>query len=104
LTSKGCNLLIKQTRAGLIESGKDFIDQMMWDQIEKYDSVQTSLFIDLSSNEMKIIDNIKEHNKLSIDELAFNIQTSQSEMASLLLGLEFKGMIKSLPGKRFMLS
>jgi len=103
-TSRGCNLLIKQNRAGLIESGLDFIEQMLWDQIDRSNTVQTSLFIDLEDNEIKIIDNIKMHSKLSIDELAFNINTTQSEMASLLLSLEFKGLVRSLPGKRFMLS
>lgn len=104
VVSKGCNFLIKQNKAGLIENGKDLVEQMMWDQLDKSQDIQTTLFVDLDSNEIQIMDHIKQNSKPSIDELAFNIKTSQSEMASLLLGLEFKGLIKSLPGKRFMLS
>ncbi len=102
--SQGCNLLIKQNKAGLIENAKDFVDQMMWDQLDGSKEIQTQLFIELDSKETVIVDNIRKKHKITIDELAFELKTTQSELATLLLNLEFKGIIKSLPGKRFILS
>ncbi|HMG15510.1 MAG TPA: DNA-processing protein DprA, partial [Saprospiraceae bacterium] len=102
--SQGCNLLIKQNKAALIDNAKDFIHQMMWDQLDKTKEIQTQLFTDLDSKETVIVENIKQKQKATIDELAFTLNTSQSEMAALLLNLEFKGIIKSIPGKRFILS
>jgi DNA processing protein len=48
-----------------------------------------------------LVDILKVQGDRSIDELSYVFQLTPSEMASLLLNLEFKGVIKSLPGKRF---
>ena len=40
---------------------------------------------------------------LPIDELAWKSQVQVNELASQLLTLEFKGLIKSLPGKKYKL-
>lgn len=102
--SQGCNLLIKQNKAALIENAKDFIDQMLWDQLDETKSIQTQLFVNLEPQEKAIVEYLKENQKITIDQLAYQFNTSQSELASLLLNLEFKGIVKSLPGKRFILS
>ena len=102
--SKGCNLLIKTHKAGLIESGEDIAYFMRWDPPEKSKSgVQTSLFYDLTSNEKAVLDLMqKQADPWSIDRLSYQTQLNGSEIAAVLLNLEFKGLVKSLPGKRFM--
>jgi DNA processing protein len=41
--------------------------------------------------------------EMHIDAIAAKAKMQQSELASVLLSLEFKGMIKVMPGKRYLL-
>jgi len=56
------------------------------------------------ADEQKVIYILKERNApVMIDELSFKSSLSPSHLASLLLTLEFKNVVKSLPGKMFAL-
>ncbi len=99
--SAGCNGLIKRTKAHLMEDVEDFKYIMRWEDVDKEKIVQSSLFIDLSEEENEIVQHIRDAKELSIDELSFQLKKSSSIMASMLLQLEFKGIIRSLPGKRY---
>lgn len=102
--SEGCNKLIKTNRANLYASVKDLEYIMNW-SAETTAVAQTVL--DLSAfdeNEQKVIRILKERNApVMIDELSFKSSLSPSHLASLLLTLEFKNVVKSLPGKMFAL-
>ncbi len=100
-TSKGCNLLIKSHQAALLESAKDIGYIMRWDEADKQNR-QTELFIELDDNEKALMDCLKKNESIGIDQLTFQMKSTPSNMASLLLTLEFKGLVKPLPGKRFM--
>ena len=65
---------------------------------------QKSLFIELSENEQQIIKLLEDVEDLSIDKLSKKIQLNSSKMAELMLDLEFKGIVKTLPGKRYVLT
>jgi DNA processing protein len=99
--SQGCNLLIKNNKAALIESAEDIAKNMNWELLDEKKVIQTNLFVELNDVENKLVDILKVQGDRSIDELSYVFQLTPSEMASLLLNLEFKGVIKSLPGKRF---
>lgn len=99
----GCNFLIKNHKALLIESGDDVVNIMRWEQIEKNKNIQKQLFVELSNKEQMVVDMLKKENEISIDKLSFTTKLQPSEVSSLLLGLEFKGLVKTLPGKRYML-
>lgn len=101
--SQGCNLLIKRQKAGLIENAEDLALQMMWDKLDEEKSIQTSLFVELNDNEKRILTELQSK-ETGIDELSFILQLTPSEMASMLLEMEFKGLIKSIPGKRYVLA
>ena len=101
-TSAGCNRLIKTHKAALIESAKDISYIMRWEEVNKQ-AIQKKMFVELNSEEQKIVDLLQEVDSVSIDKLSYQTSFTSSEMAGLLLGLEFKGMIKTLPGKRYML-
>lgn len=102
--SEGCNKLIKTNRANLYSSVKDLEYIMNW-------SAETTAVaqpvLDLSAfdaDEQKVIHILKERNApVMIDELSFKSSLSPSHLASLLLTLEFKNVVKSLPGKMFVL-
>ena len=101
-SSAGCNHLIKHQQAHLIESGEDLIELMSWHKKTRHQNFQTDLFTEMSENEQKIYKLIVEDREKDIDTLAFQSKTTPGELAAILLSLEFKGAIKSLPGKKFM--
>lgn len=78
---------------------------MNWtkDQLDK--AAQLSLELeDLDEEERQILGLMREKKRtLSIDELSFISQQPQGKLASLLLSLEFKNRVLSLPGKRYSL-
>ena len=103
-TSAGCNSLIKRNKAHLIENIDDLLYIMRWDDLDKKKSVQTSLFIDLEPEEQKIVDILREKKEMSIDEMTYALNIPTSTLAAQLLTLEFKGVLRSLPGKIYMLN
>ena len=101
-TSQGCNYLIKTNQASLIESAEDLAYLMRWDDLDKTKALQPKLFTDLSDNEQVVIRILQQsEGGVLIDALSYQTQLNHSAIASLLLTLEFKGMIRSLPGKRY---
>lgn len=102
--SEGCNKLIKEHKAYLLESAKDIGYIMRWDETDKQRVVQKSLFIDFNPEEQKLVDLLKEKDSATIDEMSQLLQLSPSLLASMLLTLEFKGAIRALPGKKYILS
>lgn len=102
-SSQGCNLLIKSHKAQLIESAEDIAYIMRWEKGEIPKMQQKELFVDLNPFEKKVIEHLENKDSESVDALSYITGFTQSELAGILLNLEFKGMIKSLPGKRYML-
>lgn len=97
----GGNLLIKQNRAHLIESGADLAFELGWDQAKPL--LQKELFADLSDTEMKVVEILKDGQSHSLDRLVQLTELAQHVMPSILLQLEFKGLVLAHPGKRFSL-
>lgn len=102
--SEGCNKLIKQNKAHLIESAEDIAYIMRWEEIDAGRAIQKQLFVDLDENEALMLNVIRDNKEIAIDSLTYKMQMTPSQTASVLLGLEFKGMIRSLPGKKYTLS
>ncbi|NVO02276.1 MAG: DNA-protecting protein DprA [Bacteroidetes bacterium] len=97
--SAGCNHLIKINRAALIQSAADIEYLMGWTKIKEKKSVQKKLFVELSSDEQILFDILNTEGNKDIDYLSFKSNLPMSKASALLLGLEFKGMVNSLPGK-----
>jgi predicted Rossmann fold nucleotide-binding protein DprA/Smf involved in DNA uptake len=76
---------------------------MMWPLLDKTKEIQTALFVDLSPTEQKAVDLIRKHSELSVDQIAGFLGTTPSETASILLQLEFHGLIRNIPGKRYIM-
>lgn len=105
--SSGCNAFIKRNKAVLIESAADLLYVMNWQEntsspIKK--SKQIPLPINLSNKEQIVVDAIKEKETMHVDEICFKAGFTTSEVAGLLLQLEFSNIIKSLPGKLYSLN
>ena len=101
--SEGCNLLIKSHKAALLEGAKDLAYVMQWGKKSKQRKIQKSLFADLNTSQKEIVSLLTETEQLSIDQINGVLSLTNSELASELLDMEFKGVIKSLPGKRYLL-
>jgi len=101
--SIGCNYLIQKNKAHLITSSDDFLEIMDWKDTPKKENKQMQLFTDLDESEVKIVTILKENQEVSIDVLAIKSEIPVRLMSGILLGLELKGVVKALPGKRFSL-
>jgi DNA processing protein len=102
--SEGCNGLIKQNRATLIENAADLLYAMQWEELlstKKNTITQLPLQINLTADEQLVIDAFKNKNPISVDELCFICNMPVSKVAGLLLQLEFSNLIKSKPGKMY---
>lgn len=102
--SIGCNNLIKANKANLITSIKDLEYIMNWDPSDnqKKETKQSQSLEGLTDAEMVIMNTLLDNGGvLVIDDLSWKTNFPLSQLASTLLGLEFKGAVSSLPGKRY---
>jgi len=99
--SMGTNFLIKSNRAALIESALDVANLLNWETNKKSANVQSSFFIKFEPNELLIAKQLETQGELSIDVLALLCKMPVSKISSTLLEMEFKGIVKCLPGKLF---
>lgn len=101
--SQGCNHLIKTHKAALLESAADLAYVMRWEETETRKLIQRQLFVELSAEEKFVVNLLQQYPEVNIDRLLFETKMTGSVLAAQLLELEFKGIIKSLPGKRYTL-
>ena len=104
--SSGCNNLIKTNKAHLLTSMKDLEYIMNWDAVNPKKKTKTSISLaDFDESEQTVLKILIEKKAaVLIDELSWKSNLPVSQLASVLLGLEFKGTVKSLPGKQYVLS
>lgn len=101
--SKGCLQLIRENKAHLVTCAADVIKLLGWEKATAKAPVQRQLFQDINPKEEKIIAVLKEKAALTVDSLCFLMELSQSELANDLLQLEFKGLVRTMPGRRYAL-
>jgi DNA processing protein len=98
--SIGCNRLIKSNRAALIENLGDLEYLLGWQKPKNTsDGLQKELFVELKPEEKLLTDLIRTDAHITMDYLAIRSNMQISRVSSLLLNLEFKGIVKCLPGK-----
>jgi len=103
--SEGCNNLIKQNKAALIQSAADLVYILGWEQtISKKSTQQKQLFVELKPEEEMLVNVLKEKEQINIDDICLMSQMPMSKVSPLLLSLEFSGIVKSLPGKMYRLN
>lgn len=87
----------------LVESADDLVMAMNWQQSDVKRTAQLPLFTELTDEEKKAVDCLKD-GPVHLDELAYAMGQSVSRVSVSLLGLEFKGIVQSAPGKMFRLA
>lgn len=99
--SKGCLNLIQKNQATLIRNSSDLVELMNWQINEPKEARQRSLFIDLNQREEKIMSVLRSKPELNLDTIGYLSSLTISQVTCDLLNLEFKGLVRSLPGRRF---
>ena len=103
--SKGCNWLIKSHKACLIEDINDLEYIMGWDATQSNQkNIQRQLFVELNQEEQIMADYLKNTQEAHIDQIVAQAGFTVSKTSTLLLQLEFKGVVRSLPGKVYKLT
>jgi DNA processing protein len=98
--SVGCNNLVKNNKAAILSSATDLSWYLNWDKTESPKVIQTQIQFDLSPNEELLINVIKGKAD-TLDSISIEADMPISKVSALLLNLEFRGIIKTLPGKRY---
>lgn len=103
--SVGCNNLIKSNRAHLITSAADLERIMNWD-VEDAPGTRpeevSNVSVPLDADEQSVVSCLESAGKaLHIDEVSWRTTFPVARIATLLLGLEMKGVVKGLPGRMY---
>jgi DNA processing protein len=104
LKSSGCNKLIKTNKAALIQSAADICYMMGWEKSPQLVHIQQKLFNEMDGEQKKIYELLEQKKEADIDDIYLNSGMTPSKVAAILLKMEFEGMVKSLPGKRYKLN
>ena len=99
--SQGCNNLIYKNQAVLIQTASDLEKFMNWDTQLNTRTVQQKLFTSLTSDEEQIINVLRAEDSVYINALATKSKIPLQKLLGLLIQLEFKGLIHSLPGSHY---
>jgi DNA processing protein len=102
--SAGCHKLIKQNKAALAENAEDILRMLSWQETERKMPVQRQLFVELTAEEERIVGTMGDKGNVHIDEICILSALPMRKVSSLLLNLEFAGVLKSLPGKMYRLN
>lgn len=101
--SSGCNQLIRNNGATLIEGIEDLEYFMGWEVAQETEAIQSSLFVELKEEEQEIVNLLRENETLFIDQVATEMKLPVSRISTMLLQLEFKNILVALPGKMYKL-
>lgn len=104
--SAGCNNMIRDQKAQLVSSAQDIVSMMNWEQQTKLqqarkDGIERSLFNNLSSDEQKIADALRQSGDLPLSELLAITTLPVSVLYSTLFSLEMRGIIRTMPGNTY---
>lgn len=100
-SSRGCNGLIRDQKAALIENAEDLVRAMQW-AVEKPKAVQTEiggLAADMTPAQQILLGKLREEQDgIHVNMLVMETQRPYSDVVSDLMMMEMDGWVKSLPG------
>ena len=98
--SAGCNKLIATNKAALITSADDLMAAMRWESVRQ-EPQQLSLFPELTKEEQAVVDVIRDQGEIHINSLADALNFPVYKLMSILVELDCKNVIATLPGCRY---
>jgi DNA processing protein len=105
--SQGCNLLIREQKAHLLQSASEFVEIINWslDREAPTEAVAPPPICreDLDCEEEPVVSFLEENGEQLLDAISVGCQLSVQSVAGVLFRLEMKGLVTPLPGKRYRL-
>lgn len=101
VTSAGCNRLIRDNRAALVQNAEEFLQAMNWTpsgKRSKSEGIQRSLFPELTEEEERVVRILARMGDLHINTLVVETNIPVNRMSPLLFELEMKGVVKAMVG------
>ena len=99
--SIGCNQLIRDNKAALVQSAEEFVRTMGWGSAEsalKAEGIQRNLFPELTAEEELVVRILTRQGDSHINTLVVEADIPVNRMSALLFGLEIKGVVRTLVG------
>ena len=100
--STGCNKLIATNKAALITGADDLMAAMRWESAVLHPQ-QLDLFPELTKEEQAVVDVIRHQGEIHINALADALSQPVYKLMSVLVELDCKNVIATLPGCRYSL-
>jgi DNA processing protein len=101
--SAGCNNLIKKNIAALVDKHEDIEEYLNWKPSGTKEPMQRLLFHELGGNEKLIYEKLKQDRELTIDVMCQILDIPVHKLSSILLQMEFNGIVKCFPGNIYRL-
>lgn len=104
--SEGCNRLIKEQKAVVIQNAEDLINAMCWPNplAKSYDNdgdTQLDLFRELDPDEALIVECLMNCDEKAINQIVVETGINYNQASSILFSLEMKGIVTVLGGARY---
>lgn len=99
--SAGCNQLIKQQKAQLIENAADLLSAMRWEEQTKQPRQTTmmEMLYDLTPTQQQLINLLRDaENGMHINQLVMETQLAYGTVSAELMMMEIQEIVKSMPG------
>jgi DNA processing protein len=99
----GCNRLIAANLAGLVRSAADLCEAMSWPMREASAaaSQQPTLPMPLNPDEELIVNYLAENEDASLSSITAATGFAVGKLMSMLIDMEFRGLLLALPGARY---
>lgn len=102
--SEGCNRLIKKMKASIYTGPNDIAEALFWSKPGEEKISKPKLdFSNREADEKAILKLLEANGESEIDQISYATEIPLGLLSSKLLSLEFEGIVKSLPGKKFKL-
>lgn len=98
--SAGCNKLIATNKAALITGADDLLAAMRWESTSPQPQ-QLDLFPELTEEEQNVVNVIRDRGEIHLNALAEALQLPVYKLMSILVELDCKNVITTLPGCRY---
>lgn len=103
--SKGCNHLIKNQKAILLDQPEELAMELGWERFDLKKKFKNNLLFEgLNGKEITILKQLQIHSSLHLQEIQNNTNINSQQLSGLLLNLELLNKIKSMPGNQYQLA
>jgi len=102
--SEGCNQLIKRMKASIYTGPNDISEALLWTKPGEIKTKKPLLDLkNRNAEDASILNLLIEKGEEGIDQISILTEIPLGILSSKLLSLEFEGIVKSLPGKKYRL-